>query len=619
MAQRRPALPLARRALTRTHLAFYRAVIEGVDLQRAWAQYLHFEGEFSDHTATATVTWVRQALIAEAMASGQPGLIGLFRRDPRQVKGSRDITLDEFASRFVDAGEFSEAELLALWEEEFGRRSRASPEERRARLSRRLREALQLLERSAQRTPLPEDSVAQWLSPALARRLTAAGLPRLVDLQRALASRRRQRWEAVRGIGPVWADRLTQWLEVSGLAPAQAAAQESPGTLEPLEGEEARWVRRWLDGRGSSADTRRNYRKAAERLLLWCKHERGVALGALTPADGIHYRHWLQTIGSLSPEEWSRRGWRVPQADWICLKSTPRDQPGWRPFALGGRRLQQCSALEWSTGTPWLSAASVAQELRVLRGLFRHLADEGCVRCNPWPMPESSARSPAPPRRTERAFSQVEWQHVAIDPMTADGERPRRLAAALWLSFGCGLRPAELLSLTIGSLRPDAQGWQLQVRGRGGRQRLVPLPSPARLALLRYLEGLGLDPARLSTLAPETPLLRGGRGRRRRDGSRPPTSALGYQTLHAELKRHFEACAASLEGMGQPESACRLRQATAHWLRHSCATIGLSTGALDLAAVSALLGHASASSALPYGLGTVDSGLADRLEKLTGR
>lgn len=625
MKQRDDPVPV-QRTLTRAHLAFYRAVVEGIDLRRAWGQYLGPATEYSESVASATMVWLRQALAAEAIAAGRPELVGLFRREPRRVGGARRPTLDEFAACYRDAAEFSEAELLAMWQEEFGTPARASPEERRARLSRRLREALQLLERSVPRTPRPDDSVAQWLAPAVARRLVAAGLPRLSDLQAALAARRRQRWEGVPGLGPVWADRLSAWLRSSGLPPTASPPCPAPASrLQPIEAwpsdrlaaPEVQAVQGWLEAHARSTHTWRAYRKAAERLLLWCEHERRTSLCSLTAADGLHYLSWLQTLGGLSVDEWAGRGWRLPQGEWIGAKGAARGTAGWRPFALGVTALRswQSQASRGERPAPVLGAASVDQELRALRALFRWLRKQQWVTVDPWPGRPLRA---APDPRARTLGGDV-WRWVIGRAEAGAGERPARLAAVLWLGLGCGLRASELLALSTRSLQVDGDAWRLIVRGRGGRERTVPLPRPARLAVLRYLATVGVGVEAIGAGAPELPLLRGRRGRRRADGSRPPQGPWGYQSLHGELKRHFIACASELEAHGDPASAVRLRQASTHWLRHSCAVLGLDSGVLDVPSVRALLGHAAPASSLAYAMAPADlAGRVDRWAEIVG-
>lgn len=618
---KRPAPPLARRALTRGHLAFYRAVIEGVDARRAWDQYLQVEGPFDDATCDAMLSWVRQALIGEAMATGQPELIGLFRRDPRRLRSSGVPTLAEFAARFSDAGEFSEAELLALWHDTYGdaqdRRTQAL-EERRRRLSRRLRDALPMLERAVRRAPRAGDPVGQWLSPPLAQRLIAAGLERLGDVQLALASRRRRRWGAVPGVGQAWADRIAAWLRDSGLAPEAVAAPDPPAPLQPLEQllasphdvlrADAQQLQRWLDARAANPHTARAYRRAAERLLLWCHHERRLPLAGLTPADGIHYRTWLQEIGGHLPAEWAARGWRLDQAAWIGIRGKERQGALWRPFGIGRAALAERAAAlaRGKRPQPLLDAASVAQELAILRALFRFLRDTGTVGPDPWPRAAAAGAVTAAGSSTRR-LTRAQWR-MLVDTLDGQaGERPARLRAAIWLAFGCGLRPAEIVGLTLGGLRAQAKSWQLVVPGRAAP---LPLPSPARQAVWAYLACIGLDPATLDAHDPSRPLLRAV-PRRREAAAR----AVGLKSLHDDLKRHLAGCADRLAADGDAPGAAALRRASARWLRGTGAWLGLESGALDVAAVHRLLGHRS-TAALPPFLAVAEDDLADRLERL---
>ena len=78
----RELVPAGSRELTRDHIRFYRAVMDGVEMAKAWATYLAVDGDYQDTLAKATLGWVRQALIQEALDAGQPALVGLFRREP---------------------------------------------------------------------------------------------------------------------------------------------------------------------------------------------------------------------------------------------------------------------------------------------------------------------------------------------------------------------------------------------------------------------------------------------------------------------------------------------------------------------------------------------------------
>ena len=151
------------------------------------------------------------------------------------------------------------------------------------------------------------------------------------------------------------------------------------------------------------------------------------------------------------------------------------------------------------------------------------------------------------------------------DTATADwvGARDR---AVLLLLYGSGLRIAEALSL---SGRDGMLGDVLQVTGKGGKQRLVPVLPITRAAVAEYVR---LCPWPLSA---KEPLFRGAKG--------GPLSPGMLQRAMAQARR----------ALGLPDTA------TPHALRHSFATHLLSAGA-DLRSLQELLGHASLGSTQIY-------------------
>lgn len=636
--------------------------MDGVEPRRAWDLYLALEGDFTSALCAATLGWIRQSLISEAVALGQPGLIGLFRRDPRQIRGTSAPTLAEFSARFQDAGDFSEAELLALWKDEFG--GRGSLDERRERLTRRLRDALQLLEEATRQSPSPDDPLQRWLAPALAERLTAAGLATLADVRRSLDSRRSQRWEAVPGVGHVWAQRVVDWLDDAGIDASIAPLVASDSQLVPLERmaptpsvaepvvvtplpapaaplpspydvantlnarNDMDVVRSWLEARARNPHTLRSYRKNAERLLLWCRYERHIGLLSLSVEDCIHYRTWLTDLGRKTAEEWAAAHWKLPQEAWIGPRAAARESPAWRPFAQTEEQARQRAeaAQAGRAGRGVLSSASVAQDLLVVRALYDYMVKAKIVSVNPWDFlgkePTSRLAGPAAATMqfTSRSFTQEEWKFVSSGLDAGAGERPARLLCILWLGYACGLRASEMLSLTMGSILPAGERWRLLVIGKGNKARVVPLPSPARAAMLRYLETVGVsydDVLRLQVSANESdrnvPILRGQRGRR--GGKRPaPSTPLDYVTLHTELKSYLRRRAEDLRLATGDAAAGKLRRASAHWLRHTCATLALKSKKVDLKGVQQLLGHASITTTQIY-VTESDDALQDAMER----
>jgi integrase/recombinase XerC len=138
--------------------------------------------------------------------------------------------------------------------------------------------------------------------------------------------------------------------------------------------------------------------------------------------------------------------------------------------------------------------------------------------------------------------------------------------AVLLLLYGSGLRIAEALSLTG---RDASMGEVLQVTGKGGKQRVVPVLPITRAAVAAYVKACPYP------LTHSEPLFRGAKG--------GPLSPGMVQRAMAQARR----------ALGLPDTA------TPHALRHSFATHLLSAGA-DLRSLQELLGHASLGSTQIY-------------------
>ncbi len=183
-------------------------------------------------------------------------------------------------------------------------------------------------------------------------------------------------------------------------------------------------------------------------------------------------------------------------------------------------------------------------------------------RALPHPLPE------------ERALELLEAALVEARP-AADGEDApwvgARDTAVLSLLYGCGLRISEALGLTAAQAKPLLDGTQdhLVIKGKGGKERLVPVLAASIGALRRYA---ALCPYEL---AGGEPFFRGVRG--------GPLNARVVQRLMAQLRGW----------LGLPETA------TPHALRHSFASHLLAHGA-DLRVIQELLGHASLSTTQIY-------------------
>ncbi len=202
-----------------------------------------------------------------------------------------------------------------------------------------------------------------------------------------------------------------------------------------------------------------------------------------------------------------------------------------------------------------LKRATVARKAAALRRFFGFLADEGLRADDP------SAALPRP--AAERPLPKV-LDRAAVDALSTEIERRKdeggpealRLSALVELLYGSGLRATELVSLPRNAVAPDRPF--LILRGKGGRERLVPISDRARAAIAAW-----------SALVPQGQPFLFPSGKKH----------LGRVRLY-QLVRELAAAA------GIPQE-----RISPHVLRHAFATHLLEGGA-DLRALQLLLGHA---------------------------
>lgn len=209
-------------------------------------------------------------------------------------------------------------------------------------------------------------------------------------------------------------------------------------------------------------------------------------------------------------------------------------------------------------------AASRARGLSGVRNFFRHLDRAGILH-NP---AITGLSGPKLPRTVPKPLTAEDASAVletAAELSDADwiGKRDKALFTLL---YGCGLRIAEALSLSVGDLPSDGA---MTVTGKGRKQRLVPVLPAVSDALGDYVAACPY------AMQPDDPLFLGARG----DRLNPAVANRQMRRL-----RHL---------LGLPETA------TPHALRHSFATHLLAGGA-DLRAIQELLGHSSLSTTQRY-------------------
>jgi integrase/recombinase XerD len=223
-----------------------------------------------------------------------------------------------------------------------------------------------------------------------------------------------------------------------------------------------------------------------------------------------------------------------------------------------------------------LAPASRARRLSAIRQFYKFLAAEGVVAESPADRLAGPKRARPLPRTlsTAEVDRLVETARRRIDG-TAGRDRVRalRLHALIEMLYATGMRVSELVTLPRSVLAGD--GRVLLIRGKGGRERIVPLNGAARAALDHYLN-VGFE----DDLAPmvKTKWLFASRG---------AEGHLTRQRLGQELK------ALAAEAGLDPE------RVSPHVLRHAFASHLLDRGA-DLRSVQQLLGHADISTTQIY-------------------
>jgi integrase/recombinase XerD len=214
------------------------------------------------------------------------------------------------------------------------------------------------------------------------------------------------------------------------------------------------------------------------------------------------------------------------------------------------------AALHANGSTP----STAARRLSALRQFFRFLFAEG-VRGDD---PTATIESPRRGRPLPKLLSEEEVSRLLDRARAKRGPEGLRLTALLEALYATGMRVSELVSLPLSALARDPR--YITVRGKGGKERLVPISDPARAALAAYKDVRG----NFCRNGVESPYLFPSRG-----GS-------GYLTRHrfAQLLKQLAA-----------EAGIAPSKVSPHVLRHAFATDLLEGGA-DLRAVQAMLGHA---------------------------
>jgi integrase/recombinase XerD len=206
---------------------------------------------------------------------------------------------------------------------------------------------------------------------------------------------------------------------------------------------------------------------------------------------------------------------------------------------------------------PAAAPATLQRKVACLRSFYRHLRRTAVLGSDP----TAHLRAPKEARKLPEVLSRDEVAELLRQPQ---GTEPAALRdrALLETMYACGLRASEAIDLEVGDV--DLEAGVLRARGKGSKERLVPIGSAAAKAISAYLQ----------------------RGRQRLVGERWEArlfvnqrgGGLSRQGLYKIVQRH--AASAGLAAKMSP-----------HTLRHSFAT-HLLAGGCDLRSLQEMLGHA---------------------------
>ncbi len=221
-----------------------------------------------------------------------------------------------------------------------------------------------------------------------------------------------------------------------------------------------------------------------------------------------------------------------------------------------------------------LAASTRARRLSAIKQLYRFAFEEGWRNDNP----AIQIKGPGREKRLPKTLSEQEVEAL-LDAARGTG-RPSEIlrnACLMELLYATGMRVSELVSLPVSAARGNPE--MLLVRGKGGRERMVPLSPGARAALSEWLKSRDAEDERKRT-----------QGKSASTFLFPSTGKSGHLTRH----RFYGLIKDLAVSAGvSPEKV------TPHTLRHAFATHLLANGA-DLRAIQVLLGHADVSTTEIY-------------------
>lgn len=285
-------------------------------------------------------------------------------------------------------------------------------------------------------------------------------------------------------------------------------------------------------------------------------------------ADLRQYIEYLQKLHNITIDEAKENeAFKVRQQSGKGASGVPNSLTKW----ISSASTEQVRGFLTHLGEQQYSTATMARKIATLRSFYKWAERRGLADTNPMTV----IRTPRQGKRLPKAISveQVERLLAAPDDRDVLGVRDRAMLETL---YSTGLRVSELVGLDLGDI--DLAAESVRVKGKGKKERMVPLGAHACTAVRKYMD-MGKGDPRFAACWAE------GRQQRplfvNKHGSR-----LSSRSVRRKLDKYLKSV--GLDPTISP-----------HTLRHSFATHLLDNGA-DLRSVQELLGHQSLSTTQIY-------------------
>ncbi|HPB21067.1 MAG TPA: phage integrase family protein [Novosphingobium sp.] len=653
------------RTLTVQDFAFVRGIVSGLAPEVSFARfyanrYFDAEGKVAvhGHTVAARAEQLTQRIAVAAQQVEDEEIRAAGRRFAaagdgvdvaEAVRAQAHLAFEDWAAQLPD-GMYGENELAERYQDYLAEQgtpqaaSHAVVIDQAASVSRRVA-ALNHLQTVLAVPPRPEQPVAMWFAPALARRFVDLKLATMGELVRWIAARG-PRWHAdVKGLGPYRAARVLGWLREAeaslgridgpawdrpgevvlpaGTLPSQphspALRRRSSSDLVPLQllqvperlngenglfrnskggawnvGCDLEAIQLWLGMYQAAGRVRTHeaYQRELERFYLWCIVERGKALSSIDTNDALAYQAFLGAI----------------PLTWITWRRVARTHRLWRPF----RKQLDFRSQHYAIG--------------VVREFYDACRNGGYLTVNPFADVKAHAKAGRAKRLdATRSLSdedlQLVGQRLAALPglkskVPLRGALARRTQLIVHLALTTGLRLAEIVGSSTADVRREMvdgePAWILAVEGKGSKPRETTLQDDIYDMVVQHqkewrdLVGKA-NPQRLLAFDKRPPLVaalhaRAGDGK----GSSVvgdvtelahENSALSRVGLYRTLKTFFKQL-----GKLHPAQKAHFEAMSTHWLRHTFAhhVLRTSPGDQGLKLAQQLLGHQDISTTAEY-------------------